>query len=247
MEKDLSNFRLTLIQLVEDKEFMNLIGFNNGIVTNPINLYIDCDGTIIDTMSVGFEICRQRGIINNEELRNRFFQKEANFYEFFRKGRVLSNAINIIKILNTTGLFNISILTASSPHSLTERPCKIEYFSKFLPGNRLIFSDVSKKEKKCETKGVKAQHGILIDDSITHVNEWNKAGGLGLLFKKDENNEFNSICSPDETYDGVITVTSISDILELLTNENIVSYLQGYITYDELKTHIFGKQKRKEF
>lgn len=245
MREELLELKLNLTELVNNPEFMNLIGFYNGMINSPINLYVDCDGTIIDTMTVGFEMCRQRGIINDEELRNRFFQREADFYEFFRRGKVLADAIDNINLLNSTGLFDISILTASSPYSLTERPCKVDYFTSKLPSNKLIFSDVSKKEKKCETKGVKAVHGILIDDSVKHVNEWNKAGGLGLLFRKDDKNEFNTICDPNESYDGVIEVSSILDVVSILTNEDVLNYLSGNTTYDDLKNKLFGVQKRK--
>ena len=79
--------------------------------------------------------------------------------------------------------FNISILTHIN--SLKEAKAKIEFINNLFEDLTII--PVPKSVSK--TKMTQTKDAILVDDYSGNLREWEKEGGIGVKFSKDEKDE----------------------------------------------------------
>lgn len=166
-----------------------------------INLYLDCDGVILDTIpaidkalqKVGYTYKRQS---KNEPFMKDFLKNKFNWEEEIELIPILDDSVNKIKKLDKENIFNIKILT----HVISDKEAKAKekLFAKLLPNIEVI--TVPKDIKKTEM--VEVKNGILVDDYLPNVVDFNSEGGIGIKF------------AGKETSDDVIRIT---DLLELIT------------------------------
>lgn len=179
----------------EKKQFLRL----NLVM--KINLYLDCDGVILDTIpaidkalqKVGYTYKRQS---KNEPFMKDFLKNKFNWEEEIELIPILDDSVNKIKKLDKEDIFNIKILT----HVISDKEAKAKekLFAELLPNIEVI--TVPKEIKKTEM--VEVKNGILVDDYLPNVVDFNSEGGIGIKF------------AGKETSDDVIRIT---DLLELIT------------------------------
>lgn len=179
----------------EKKQFLRL----NLVM--KINLYLDCDGVILDTIpaidkalqKVGYTY---KGQSKNEPFMKDFLKNKFNWEEEIELIPILDDSVNKIKKLDKEDIFNIKILT----HVISDKEAKAKekLFAELLPNIEVI--TVPKEIKKTEM--VEVKNGILVDDYLPNVVDFNSEGGIGIKF------------AGKETSDDVIRIT---DLLELIT------------------------------
>lgn len=179
----------------EKKQFLRLK------LVMKINLYLDCDGVILDTIpaidkalqKVGYTY---KGQSKNEPFMKDFLKNKFNWEEEIELIPILDDSVNKIKKLDKEDIFNIKILT----HVISDREAKAKekLFAELLPNIEVI--TVPKEIKKTEM--VEVKNGILVDDYLPNVVDFNSEGGIGIKF------------AGKETSDDVIRIT---DLLELIT------------------------------
>lgn len=135
-------------------------------------VYIDFDGVLYDTVSI---------ILNEMKKNNISFEKDCSkFFEKLDWKKILYSAqeinLSISKIEKLKSKYNIKILTHVS--SLNEMEEKSNFIRNKFTDIDIIF--VPKKLDKNFI--VNAKNNILIDDSKKNIDNWNKNGGIGILF-----------------------------------------------------------------
>lgn len=178
----------------EKKQFLRLK------LVMKINLYLDCDGVILDTIpaidkalqKVGYTY---KGQSKNEPFMKDFLKNKFNWEEEVELIPILDDSVNKIKKLDKENIFNIKILT----HVISDKEAKAKekLFAELLPNIEVI--TVPKEIKKTEM--VEVKNSILVDDFLPNVVDFNSEGGIGIKF------------AGKETSDDVIRIT---DLLELI-------------------------------
>lgn len=161
-----------------------------------MNLYIDFDGVILDTIPVLNKIAAD----NNVDLKDR--EKIMKLFEGIDWKEIIdttpeiNDSINNIKKLRESKKFNISILTHIN--SLQEGIAKINYLEKHLPDiTKIIVPKVISKTKMLETKG-----SILVDDYSNNLDEWVSEGGIPIKFStKNKKYKYTAISRLDQLLD----------------------------------------------
>lgn len=138
-------------------------------------IYIDFDGVLFDTVSIILSQMKECNISFEKNCR-KFFEELD-----WKKILYLSDEINfsITKIKELKKIYNIKILTHVS--SVNEMIEKANFIRERFGDIEIIF--VPKKLEKSFI--VNAKNNILIDDSKKNVDNWNKNGGIGILFGKN--------------------------------------------------------------
>ena len=146
-----------------------------------INLYIDFDGVIMNTIEIGYKKITDSGKEINEETCKEMFSR-LDWKDFLNKEcSQINNSIECIQRIIDSNMFNINIL--SHINSLEEAIAKIQYIRKYFKD--ITFIPVPKPISK--TKMVHTKDAILIDDFSGNLREWQKAGGIGVRFSEKLN------------------------------------------------------------
>ncbi len=161
-----------------------------------MNLYIDFDGVIADTIAVTYKMIADKGIDINDTPKVREFYRTLNWFDLLKNMSQINNSIKYIKKLQSSGLYNIAILT--TVNSLDEITAKKEYIRKF--GLNLPIISVPRGIDKNEI--VDPKQAILVDDYGGNLQSWEKAGGIGVKFTEKETNEFLTVNSLNELSNG---------------------------------------------
>lgn len=168
-----------------------------------INLYIDFDGVIMNTIEVSYQMMEKMGIEKNYDNAKKFYE-ELDWKDFLnKKCSQINDSIKCIQKIIDSNLFNVSIL--SHVVSLDEAIAKIKYIRKYFKD--ITFIPVPKEISK--TQMVHTKGAILIDDYAGNLREWEKSGGIGIRFNlENENKGFINIDRLDQIIDIDFTKTN---------------------------------------
>lgn len=146
------------------------------------NLYIDCDGVILDTITYAFNDMKQLGVdtTNQEDITNYF--KNVNWQTLIDQGGILNNSFEKIMSLKDSQEFE-SVIILTHRCSFNEGVVKTNNFNQKIPGVKVI--TVPKIIKK--NFAVKPEGNFLIDDDLKKIMDWVNDGGIGIWFNKDIN------------------------------------------------------------
>lgn len=142
------------------------------------NLYIDFDGVILDTIEITYDLMDQLNVDKTDRLAVEKFYINLDWKNLLSITPEINESIKCIQDLIEKNIFNISILT--HVNSLAEIIEKVHFIRKYFHDITII--PVPKAISK--TKMVHAKDAILVDDYISNLNEWQEAGGIGILFSK---------------------------------------------------------------
>ncbi len=143
-----------------------------------MNLYIDFDGVIYNTIDVSYKMAEKGQIAKDYERYYQFF-KNLDWCEVLEKSSEINEAFSCINKIINSGKFNVYIL--SHVVSMKEAEFKINLIRKYLTDVTII--PVPKRISK--TKMVKVKDAILIDDYPENLKEWSNAGGIAIRFDLD--------------------------------------------------------------
>jgi hypothetical protein len=143
-----------------------------------MNLYIDFDGVILDTIPYFYKKREEEKVDKDNPDENSKFFINQDWSKIIREIPQINNSIECIKKLKDSNKFNIAILT--HVHSLEEGIQKINYLEELLPDITKII--VPKAVSK--TKIVQTKDAILVDDYSVNLSEWEKEGGIPVKFSR---------------------------------------------------------------
>lgn len=146
-----------------------------------INLYIDFDGVIKDTISVSYKMMDDLGInLKNRNEVIRFYQN-IDWNDLLDSSSELNDAFQNIKKISGEGVFRPAILT--TVNSLREMIAKVNYIRS--KNDDISIICVPNGVEKCDI--VKAKDAILVDDYSGNLASWVNSGGIGIKFGYDDN------------------------------------------------------------
>lgn len=140
---------------------------------DKLNLYIDFDGVILDTLTPLSKEKEQNNISPEEE---RKFYANYPWEKLLIDENIINDAIEDITKIIASNKFNLAILT--HVNSLNEATLKIKYIRKYFQDITIIPcpKEIS-KTKMIHTKGA-----ILVDDYAGNLREWEKEEGIPVRF-----------------------------------------------------------------
>lgn len=141
-----------------------------------INLYIDFDGVIADTITSSYAMLKDLGICPKETDKVIAFYQKLNWYDFLNKTKEINNSFAEIRKIMKSGFFKVHVLTHIT--SEKEAQAKINFIQSKIKDLPII--TVPKQMEK--TMMVDARGAILIDDYTGNLSCWEKAGGIGVRF-----------------------------------------------------------------
>lgn len=162
-----------------------------------IDLYIDFDGVILNTIDVMYKIMNDEyGTIDLDKQIVHKFVKSLNWEELIKNSSPINDSINNIKKLYDSNLFNIKILThVNSDEEVVQ---KSVFVNKYLPFIEMISVILPNKKSSL----VNAKGAILVDDYNNNLDDWKSAGGLPVKFSlKNKNYPYIKISSLIELKD----------------------------------------------
>ena len=170
-----------------------------------MEINIDCDGVILDTIKFAFNDMERLKInTNNQKEIGDYFRYICDWRTLINEGGIINDAFTKIKILLESNVFDV--VRINTHISLDEEAfIKSYYFKLFIPEIEVITipREIGKH------KVVNPSGNILIDDSEKKVRDWIQHGGIGILF----NQNVNRLICPDESgYPFYIT----NDLLDIL-------------------------------
>ncbi len=143
-----------------------------------INLYIDFDGVIVNTIDITYKMASIQGIKKDYTNYLQFFQN-LNWEEVLEKATPINDSFNEIRKIIASNKFNVAILTHVT--SIHEAEAKIKLINKYLENMTII--TVPKSVSK--TKVINTKGSILIDDFPHNLDDWSNSGGYGVRFDLD--------------------------------------------------------------
>ena len=158
-----------------------------------MNLYLDFDGVIVDSIRVTYKMLEEKGISVEDTSKVQEFYRELDWFKLLDDISQINNSIKNIKILLKNEVYNLYILT--TVNSLKELEAKVKYLRSF--GLNIPVIAVPKGVNKSEL--VDAKNSILVDDYSGNLYPWEKAGGIGVKFtEKVKEQSFISVNSLGE-------------------------------------------------
>ena len=144
-----------------------------------MNLYLDFDGVIVDSIKVTYKMMEEEGIDINDTKRVREFYRNLDWFKLLDEIDEINNAIKNIKKLQKTGMYKLYILT--TVNSLEEAEAKIRYIRRF--GLHIPVICVPKGIDKSQM--VDPRNSILVDDYSGNLYPWERSGGIGVKFTSE--------------------------------------------------------------
>lgn len=144
-----------------------------------INLYIDFDGVICDTIDITYNMIRDKKIDLKDEKACLKFYENLDWKVVLDRCHVINDGMNCIQKLLDSGKFNIAILT--HVNSINEIIQKVKFIRNYFPDLTII--PVPKAISKTQMIGTKG--AILVDDYVHNLDEWKSEGGIGVRFDLD--------------------------------------------------------------
>lgn len=155
---------------------------NKEQTSRPI-VYLDMDGVLADFFGV---VAKHHGVSNWREARKKQkIDKIAKKPGFFKNLKPLAGAGSLVNgVLRLAGKYSIlsSPLMSNVEQSSKEKSEWLTHYLKQHSPQAILF-DHQKEKYALQDDGTP---NILIDDWETNVNLWRQRGGIGILYKADE-------------------------------------------------------------
>lgn len=141
-----------------------------------IDLYIDFDGVIADTITSSYTMLKQLGIDPKETEKVIDFYKKLDWHNFLNQTKEINNSLEEIKQIMKSKLFNVHVLT----HITSEEEAKAK--KNFIRKKIVDLPIITVPKQMDKTEMVNAKNAILIDDYTGNLETWEKMGGIGVRF-----------------------------------------------------------------
>lgn len=156
-----------------------------------MDLYLDFDGVLMDTINVSYKMMEDLGIDLNDRQKVIEFYKNLDWAHLLTISGELSEAFYYVNKIYEEHIFNPKILT--TVNSLNEMIAKIEYTR--TKNKEISIICVPNGINKC--KVVNASNSFLVDDYSHNLINWEKEGGIGIKFSDKPSEKFITTNSLD--------------------------------------------------
>ena len=152
------------------------------VKTNKIHYYIDCDGVLCDhdKQSTEYGVKIDKSPNSDAGIEYDVFEYKDGFFESMPPMPDLHLFQDWLKWIERD---RVHILTAvpkrrtSALSVYDEKVCWVKEYLPFIPSRNIHI--VFREQKQLYAKI--HPHSILIDDNKNNINEWRRAGGIGIL------------------------------------------------------------------
>ena len=141
-----------------------------------LNLYIDFDGVIMNTIEVTYKMMKKQKIDLKDAIKVAKFYRDSDWHKILKESIPINNSWDCLEKIIDSKKFNVAILT--HVNSLNEIEEKVKTLRKHFRDITII--PVPKSISK--TKMLKAEGAVLVDDFADNLIEWEEAGGYGIKF-----------------------------------------------------------------
>ena len=170
--------------------------------------YCDCDGVILNTIDVGFNIMRSMGVNTNKRSEvDYYFKHMVDWNDIFSKAQFINNSIEKLKYLKESNIFKDVIILTKISGSIDEERLKRDLFKDVLPNVKVITLQYGLSKAVV----VSARNNILLDDELNNCKSWSKEDGVAILFSPDTENCDENIVS---NIDDVINTNGVKKLLK---------------------------------
>lgn len=156
-----------------------------------MDLYLDFDGVLLDTINVSYKMMEELGIDLKDRTKVTEFYKNLDWVNLLNISEELSKSFYYINEIYNEHIFNPRILT--TVNSLNEMKAKIEYIR--TKNNNISVICVPNGINKC--KVVNATNSFLVDDYSHNLINWEQEGGIGIKFSNKQSDNFITTNSLD--------------------------------------------------
>ena len=141
--------------------------------------YCDCDGVILNTIEIAYEIMRNDGVnIQNRSEVDYYFKRKIDWNQIFARATFINNSIEHLKKLIEEDYFKDIVILTKLSGSIDEERLKRDLFKEILPNIRVVTLQYGLNKALV----VPAKNNILLDDEIKNCKEWEKENGIAILF-----------------------------------------------------------------
>lgn len=161
-----------------------------------MNLYIDFDGVIMNSIDVSYKKIKEKYGMNATQEQASEFYRTIDWNNFLSECTPINNSLENLQKLIDSKLYDVTVLT----HVLSEHEeeVKEEYLKKYVPS--LKFIPVTKPNPKWSATN--CQNAILVDDYSENLKEWQEHGGISIKFSnKEKKYDYITIKCLDELID----------------------------------------------
>ena len=145
-------------------------------------LYCDCDGVILNTIEIAFQIMQNMGCnMNDKGEIDRYFKSFIDWREVFSKATFINDSIDKIRSLKESDIFSDVIILTKLSGGYHEEGLKRDLFSEYLPNTRIITLQFGLSKAGV----VRAKDNVLIDDEKRNCDNWKNNEGIAILFSKE--------------------------------------------------------------
>ena len=141
--------------------------------------YCDCDGVILNTIEVGFNIMRDMGCnMSDRKEIDYYFKNRVDWNEIFEKANFINNSVMQLKYLKRQDFFKDIIILTKLSGACHEERLKRDLFKEVLPEIKVVTLQYGlSKALVVPSKG-----NILLDDEVRNCKGWAKEDGVAVLF-----------------------------------------------------------------
>lgn len=187
-----------------------------------INLYIDFDGVLVDTINETYKMIADLGISLSDTERVNKFYRELDWNTVLLNTKEINDAFENIRLLEESGIYKPCILT--TVHSCNEMKAKVSFIRSKNKSINIIC--VPKGIEKCDM--VDPRNSILIDDYGGNLKTWIESDGIGIKFSPEQSGKYITIYSLNEL---LKSKRVLSLIAEQIKNENSLKLVNRMKTY----------------
>ena len=143
--------------------------------------YCDCDGVIMNTIEIAFQIMRQNGCnMNDRREIDYYFKRLLDWNEVFDKATFINNSIERLKIIKEDNIFQDTIILTKLSGGYDEERLKRDLFNDILPGFKVITLQYGLSKALV----VSAKDNVLLDDELGNCKDWRDKDGIAILFSQ---------------------------------------------------------------
>ncbi|MDD2518886.1 MAG: hypothetical protein PHI05_01900 [Bacilli bacterium] len=165
-----------------------------------INLYIDFDGVILDTITITSKLMEEQKIDLEDRPSVQKFFSELDWNYLLSTTPEINDSLSCIQKIIDTKLFNVAILTHIN--SLDEAVEKVNFIRKYFKDITVIpVPKVISKTKMVHTEG-----SILVDDYAGNLREWESEHGIAVRFSTKRNGK------------GFLVVDRLDQLIEMFSD-----------------------------
>ena len=164
--------------------------------------YCDCDGVILNTIEVAFQIIRENeykiNLSNREEV-DKYFRTTADWNKIYDRVKIINDADERLRYLKRKKIFEDVMILTKISGGITEEKLKLDLFNKLLPTMKVITLQYGLSK----SLAVPSKGNLLVDDEIGNCSEWKNNDGTAILFspymRKPEQDIISDLCELTET------------------------------------------------